>query len=100
MKTQSKRLFIAKAIFFGISAAAAVTLIVMLLWNWLMPEFFGLKTITYWQSLGILILAKILFGSGHHEPQHFHKFNRENFRKNMFFHRIEEIKKKHQETDI
>ena len=36
--------------------------IVMLLWNWLMPEIFGLKTLTYWQSWGILALSCILFG--------------------------------------
>ena len=42
--------------------------IVMHLWNWLMPMLFGLKTITYWQAFGIVILAKILFGShGHRE---------------------------------
>ena len=34
------------------------------LWNSLMPELFGLTTITYWQAVGILVLAKILFGFG------------------------------------
>ncbi len=36
--------------------------IVMWLWNWLMPTLFGLKTIGYWQALGIFVLSKILFG--------------------------------------
>jgi hypothetical protein len=36
--------------------------IVMLLWNWLMPEIFGLKTLTYWQAWGILALSCILLG--------------------------------------
>lgn len=36
---------------------------VMLLWNWLMPEIFGLGLITYWQAFGIIILAKLLFGA-------------------------------------
>ena len=36
--------------------------VVMSLWNWLMPELFGLSMITYWKAFGILILAKILFG--------------------------------------
>jgi len=27
------------------------------LWNWLMPEIFGLHAITYWQSIGLLGLA-------------------------------------------
>ena len=34
----------------------------MSLWNWLMPALFGLRLITFWQALGLLILSKILFG--------------------------------------
>lgn len=33
------------------------------LWNWLMPEIFGLTTITAWQSLGLLLMSVILFRS-------------------------------------
>ncbi len=36
--------------------------VVMLLWNWLAPELFGLRTITFWQALGLLALCRILFG--------------------------------------
>ena len=36
--------------------------IIMSLWNWLMPDLFGLTTITYWQAVGLFILAKIIFG--------------------------------------
>lgn len=36
--------------------------IVMHLWNWLMPALFGLKMITFWQGLGLLVLARILVG--------------------------------------
>ena len=32
------------------------------LWNWLMPGIFGLHIITYWQSIGLLGLAWLLFG--------------------------------------
>jgi hypothetical protein len=32
------------------------------LWNALMPSLFGLKVITYWQGVGLFILAKLLFG--------------------------------------
>jgi hypothetical protein len=35
--------------------------ILMLLWNWLMPEIFGLTRLTYWQAWGVLILSWILF---------------------------------------
>lgn len=48
-------------------------LIVMLLWNWLMPEIFGFPPITYWQGWGLVILAHILFKSGsHHDHDHGH----------------------------
>lgn len=49
--------------------AALFGWIVMLLWNWLMPELFGLPLISFWQSVGLLLLCKILFGGlfgGHH----------------------------------
>ncbi len=42
-----------------------VTWIVMALWNHLLPEILGVKSITYWQAMGILILCKILFGGIH-----------------------------------
>lgn len=35
--------------------------VVMLLWNWLMPEIFGLPRLSYWQSWGLLLLSCILF---------------------------------------
>ncbi|MEQ9306281.1 MAG: hypothetical protein RJQ14_20375 [Marinoscillum sp.] len=52
--------------FFGL-----VSFIVMQLWNWLMPDLFGLPLITFWKSAGLLILSKILFSGfrrGHHGP--------------------------------
>ncbi len=33
----------------------------MLLWNWLMPEIFGLPYIGFWQACGLQLLATILF---------------------------------------
>ena len=35
------------------------------LWNWLMPSIFGLKTITFLQALGLVVLSKILLGGIH-----------------------------------
>ena len=35
---------------------------VLALWNGLMPTIFGLRTITYWQALGLMALSWILFG--------------------------------------
>lgn len=56
--------------------------IVMLLWNWLMPEIFGLTKITYWQGWGLVILAHILFKSfpGTNEHGHNKKHSRNGFR--------------------
>jgi hypothetical protein len=36
--------------------------VVRLLWNWLLPPILGLPAITFWQALGLLALARILFG--------------------------------------
>ena len=37
----------------------------MYLWNWLMPMLFGLRTITFVQAIGLLLLSKILLGGFH-----------------------------------
>jgi len=36
--------------------------IVQHLWNWLLPPLLGLRSIGFWQALGILALCRILFG--------------------------------------
>ena len=36
---------------------------VMLLWDWLMPELFGLKEITLFQAWGLSVLSGLLFKS-------------------------------------
>lgn len=38
--------------------------VVMLLWNRLMPEIFGLPAITYWQGWGLVVLSHILIKGG------------------------------------
>lgn len=35
--------------------------IVMLLWNWLMPDIFGLKEISIWQAYGLTLLGNLMF---------------------------------------
>ncbi len=37
-------------------------LIVMLLWNAILPQVTGVTAITFWQAIGLLALSKILFG--------------------------------------
>ena len=53
-----------KIAFFVVLFGAAMAYVVMMLWNWLMPAIVGASIITFWQAVGILILAKILFGFG------------------------------------
>ena len=35
---------------------------VLQLWNWLMPELFGLPPLRFWQAVGLMGLSWILFG--------------------------------------
>lgn len=52
----------------GILFSAFFTLItaipVYFLWNWLMPDLFGLPLLGYWQAWGITFLATLLFKGG------------------------------------
>ena len=50
------------AIVFGSLFVAVMGAVVMFLWNNLIPEIFTVPEITFWQALGLLILARILFG--------------------------------------
>jgi hypothetical protein len=51
--------------------ALVLGIVVQWLWNWLMPNIFGLNPISYWQAFGLLFLAKLLFGGlGHHHPSY------------------------------
>ena len=43
-------------------AAFVVGVVVMGLWNWLMPALFGVPVIGYWQAVGLLVLSKLLLG--------------------------------------
>jgi hypothetical protein len=65
MRTKSPAI-IAGWILLGAIAIVGIAIlfgyIIMSLWNWLMPDIFGLATITYWQAVGLFILAKIIFG--------------------------------------
>jgi hypothetical protein len=51
-----------KIAFFATLAAAAVSFFVMSLWNVLMPGIFAVRSISFWQALGLLVLSRILFG--------------------------------------
>ena len=47
-----------------IVGVAIIVFVTQLLWNYVMPEVFGVKQIEFWHTLALLILATIFFG-GH-----------------------------------
>jgi hypothetical protein len=52
----------------GIATGALIVVIIVTIFRWLwnttMPEVFGLKQLSFWQALKIMLLAGLLFG-GH-----------------------------------
>jgi Ca2+/H+ antiporter, TMEM165/GDT1 family len=65
----------AKWIFRGLKIAVLVTLglaafgfVAMHLWNFLMPAIFGLRIITFWQAVGLMVLGRLLFGGFRPRP--------------------------------
>jgi hypothetical protein len=59
------------AVLLAIVVLAAVSYIVMSLWNWLVPGVIGWKAIDFWQAMGLLVLTRLLvgfrgFGGWHH----------------------------------
>ena len=49
--------------------------VTQVLWNWLVPTLFNGPVITYWQSLGLLALSKILLWGFHKKHHSNHKPN-------------------------
>ena len=65
MRSKSPAQMVGWVILGIVGVAALITLfgfVAMWLWNALMPEIFGLATLTYWQAVGLLILSKLFFG--------------------------------------
>ncbi len=52
----------AKPLVIGAVLIAVLGLLVMSLWNALLPAIIGVKSIGFWQALGLLVLCRILFG--------------------------------------
>lgn len=46
---------------------AAFGFVTMYLWNWLMPVVFHLPEITFWQTVGLMILSRLILGFGCHK---------------------------------
>jgi hypothetical protein len=58
-----KMIFIVPLAILGIILFAFIGgLIVLHLWNWLMPPLFGWHELTVWKAIGLLALCRILFG--------------------------------------
>ncbi len=53
---------IARGIVIGLLFALVFGLVVKLLWNWLAPAVFNLHAVTYLQAVGMIVLARLLFG--------------------------------------
>ena len=52
-----------KGLVIGAVIFIVLGLLVMSLWNALLPAILGVKAIGFWQALGILVLSRILFGA-------------------------------------
>ena len=71
-------------IIFAVLMAFLFGYVFMRLWNWIMPEIFGLGTITFWQGFGLIILGKILFsGFGFKHSHDEKKKNKKGFFKRL-----------------
>ena len=65
----SHRRFGPMKIFFFLLAGAlfilSMGIVVMLLWNAILPNLVGVNTIRLWEAVGLLVLSRILFGGFH-----------------------------------
>lgn len=57
----------------------AVSAVVMLLWNWLIPGISTMSPLTYWQAMGLLLLCRILFGGFNFKRHHQHGIQHAHF---------------------
>lgn len=46
----------------GIAMFAAAVALVMVMWNWLMPDVAGFAEIDFWKAAGMLVLCRLLTG--------------------------------------
>ena len=81
-----KLLLVAAGIVFICGIVVLFGFILMWLWNWLMPVIFRLPLIGFWQALGLLALATILFKRPHSAGS----ISREQRRKRAFRDRLRE----------
>ena len=69
--------WIAKIAVLVLIALAVFGFLTMSLWNWLVPKLFNGPHLDFWQTIGLLILSKILFsgfGKSHHNGGHWRPY--------------------------
>ncbi len=66
----SKGFFVLRGLFVFVIVVSLFGTLVMVLWNNLMPEIFGLTAITFWQAMGLFVLSHILFGHSWWSKKH------------------------------
>ena len=66
--------------------------IVMLLWNFIMPDIFALPEISYWQGWALVLMAHILFKSHPHKNHHDHSADFKNHWKEKFHSKFKQEK--------
>ena len=85
-----------KYIFIPLMVAAVMavfTFVVMQLWNNILPDVVHVETITFWQSAGIIILCKLLFGFGGMKGPGRGRFNKHQLAEKMKHMSPEELEK-------
>ena len=60
----------------GILAIIGLGYLVMFLWNQLIPELFNGPVISFWQAVGLFVLARILLHTFGHGRNHGYFYNR------------------------
>ena len=81
MRTHSRKLLAGRYFIIGIFGLAALTALIFVLWNWLVPSLFNGPVITFWQAIGILILSKILFSGVWRHRSHYSGYPHSEWRK-------------------
>ena len=48
-------------LFIGLTSLIVMGAPLMYLWNWIVPSIFGLRYITFWEAIGLNMIAHLLF---------------------------------------
>lgn len=58
---QDKLNLLIAILFIGLTSLIVMGAPLMYLWNWIVPSIFGLRYITFWEAIGLNIIAHLLF---------------------------------------